>query len=39
MTPSPPTVDHLPSSGAQNIIGPNLFESTTDLAAFYGGET
>lgn len=36
MTPSPPTVDHLPSSGVQNTIGPILFSPPIDLAALIG---
>lgn len=36
MTPSPPTVDHLPSSGVQNTIGPSLPSPPIDLAALKG---
>ena len=36
MTPSPPTVDHLPSSGVQKTIGPSLPSPPMDLAALKG---
>jgi hypothetical protein len=39
MTPRPPTVDHLPNSGAQNTIGPSLLDSNTDLAAVFGANS
>ena len=37
MTPSPPTVDHLPSSGLQNTTGPKLFVSWTIYAVLSTG--
>jgi len=36
MTPRPPTVDHLPSSGVQKTIGPSLPSPPIDLAALKG---
>jgi hypothetical protein len=36
MTPRPPTVDHLPSSGVQKTIGPKLLALLTDRAALIG---
>ena len=38
MTPRPPTVDHLPSSGVENTIEPMLLHAFNALAARIAGQ-